>query len=90
MIHPRPCHTPRCGQPARLYPAGWLCDQHRPAQPAAASPPPVPITLPGAEPRDRAATCQGCGTAMTLIDPGQRFHPLCAPPETEAGEARPA
>lgn len=29
---PRTCDTgrPRCGAPARLYPAGWRCDLHRP------------------------------------------------------------
>ncbi|RRQ81517.1 hypothetical protein [Streptomyces griseofuscus] len=27
------CETgkPKCGQPARLYPAGWRCDQHKPS-----------------------------------------------------------
>jgi hypothetical protein len=24
------CHVPDCAQPARLYPAGWLCDDHKP------------------------------------------------------------
>jgi hypothetical protein len=26
------CDTgrPLCGQPARFYPAGWRCDEHRP------------------------------------------------------------
>lgn len=26
------CHTgrPLCGKTARLYPAGWRCDEHRP------------------------------------------------------------
>lgn len=36
--NPRPVHVVRrgvcgidhCGQPARLYPHGWLCNQHRP------------------------------------------------------------
>ena len=30
---PPTCDTgrPRCGAPARLYPAGWRCDQHRPS-----------------------------------------------------------
>ncbi|CAL9530408.1 hypothetical protein SUDANB126_04031 [Streptomyces sp. enrichment culture] len=29
---PQPCDTgnPACGAPARLYPAGWRCDRHRP------------------------------------------------------------
>jgi hypothetical protein len=24
------CSTPRCGEPARLYPGGWRCEAHRP------------------------------------------------------------
>jgi hypothetical protein len=24
------CHSTDCGEPARFYPAGWLCDEHRP------------------------------------------------------------
>ena len=25
------CSVPRCTRDARLYPAGWLCDEHCPA-----------------------------------------------------------
>lgn len=30
---PPTCDTgnPRCGEPARFYPAGWRCDRHRPS-----------------------------------------------------------
>ncbi|MFJ7337851.1 aromatic ring-opening dioxygenase LigA [Streptomyces sp. NPDC101116] len=30
---PKSCDTgkPRCGAPARFYPAGWRCDRHRPS-----------------------------------------------------------
>jgi hypothetical protein len=24
------CHVPDCGKPAELYPAGWLCEDHKP------------------------------------------------------------
>jgi hypothetical protein len=35
-VRPGICHVPECGKDARLYPAGWLCEKHRPgAQPAA-------------------------------------------------------
>jgi hypothetical protein len=32
-IRPLPsgtCHVPDCGKPGQLYPAGWLCDEHKP------------------------------------------------------------
>lgn len=28
----KPCRVPGCGEPADLYPAGWLCDGHRPGR----------------------------------------------------------
>ena len=30
----RTCNVIRCGQPGRLYPAGFLCDRHKPGTPA--------------------------------------------------------
>jgi hypothetical protein len=30
-VVPGRCHVPGCGETARLYAAGWLCDRHRPA-----------------------------------------------------------
>ena len=47
----RPCAawagTGSCGAPARLYPAGWRCDDHTPAKragrPEAPGPPPPPL-----------------------------------------------
>jgi len=30
VVKPGICSTPNCGQPGRLYPAGWRCDDHRP------------------------------------------------------------
>jgi superfamily II DNA or RNA helicase len=52
---------------------------------------------PGASARERgrtraAGTCTVCGTAMTVIEPGQDAHPLCAadPAAAKAAAARPA
>jgi hypothetical protein len=43
MTRPHECNTPRCGQPARLYPCGWRCDDHKPgAAEAPATPAPEP------------------------------------------------
>lgn len=35
------CDTgrPRCGKPARFYPAGWRCDEHRPSSYRYTAPP---------------------------------------------------
>jgi hypothetical protein len=30
MKPPQPCHVPGCGKEAQLYPAGWLCEDHKP------------------------------------------------------------
>lgn len=26
------CHVPDCNEPGRLYPAGWLCEDHKPGK----------------------------------------------------------
>jgi hypothetical protein len=30
---------------------------------------------------DDTGTCEACGQPMTLLEPGQRFHPTCEPAE---------
>lgn len=71
-----------------------------PAPPArtaqAGSPAPQPAAAANGDPGGQdpepavrgVGTCQACGTAMTILEPGQRFHPLCEPdpePEPSAG-----
>jgi len=54
----KPCDTPSvdCGQPGRLCPAGWRCDDHQPE-------PAWRVMYDPEPPRPRGGTCPDCGTA---------------------------
>ena len=60
---PGTCIVPGCGQPGRLYPAGTLCDTHRPATPV-----PPPQTCPGCG-RAVPAHAPGCAERPTVLWP---------------------
>ncbi|HKB46787.1 MAG TPA: hypothetical protein VKC57_03760 [Ktedonobacterales bacterium] len=39
--------------------------------------------------RRPVAACDACGGAMDVLEPGQRYHPMCEPPEEPAPSGAP-
>jgi hypothetical protein len=62
--------------PGPAAPPAVLAARPEPAT-AAARPEPAARTAGGR--RHPVGTCAACGTPMTVLEPGQRYHPMCAP-----------
>jgi hypothetical protein len=80
--------NPLCGQPARLYPAGWRCDEHRPG--VVPTPPKLDLRRPAVTVKAPAPAhtalratgrCETCGEAMRHVTgQPQNTHPGCDVP----------
>ena len=76
----------QAGIPVRRFQAGATMPKHRPGRSCRRA---LRARSPGHRPA--TGTCAVCGTAMTLIQPGQTAHPLCEedPDGAKAATARP-